>query len=262
MEGALTSLRMHRTRVIALRAIRDLDPQATPEEEARFVLPLAHEAGFAAAAPLMAGDARRDLADTALAVLARERQIEFRLLLQSAVAVLFFSGLLYAGAPVTRMCAALAFLIALPTWALAIGVPRALLEVLTAAPVAGRPAFDMLHARGLTTLALFLGSGVDPALARTIAEDHVGVPVPERLVRDAIAPGAPMGKKPIVLREDSETPLLRAAAYHVRASQLRLRLLLMGVVTVALGAAFYPGMRDVLQRSSSEPARDATFRAP
>lgn len=261
MEGALTSLRLRRTRVVALKAIRDLDPQATPEEEARFVLPLAHEAGFAAAAPLMTGEARRDLADTALAVLAREQQINFRLLLQSAVALLFFSGLLYAGAPVTRMCAALAFVIALPTWALAIGVPRGLLEVLAAAPVAGRPAFDMLHSRGLTTLALFLGSGIDPALARKIAEDHVGIPVPERLVRNAVAPGAPAAK-PVTLREESETALLRAAAYHVRASQLRLRLLLMGVVTIALGAAFYPGMRDVLQRSSGEPARDATFRSP
>lgn len=262
MEGALTGLRRHATRVVALKAIRDLDPQASPEEEARFALPLAHEAGFAAALPLLAGETRRDAADTALAVLARDRDIHYRLLMQSAVAVLFVSGLVYAGSPVTHMCAALALLISTPTWALAIGVPRALLEVLIAAPVAGRPAFDMLHARGLTALALFLGAGADPALCRRIADDHVGIPLPERVVKEALAPGSPAGKQ-VVLREESERPLLRAAAWRVRASQFRLRLLLMALTTIALATAFYPGVRDLIDRlpaGNREPVRDATFR--
>ncbi len=262
MEGALTGLRRHATRVVALKAIRDLDPQASPDEEARFALPLAHEAGFSAALPLLSGEGRRDAADTALAVLARDRDIHYRLLLQSVVAMLFVSGLVYAGSPVTRLCAALAFVIATPTWALAIGVPRGLLEILIAAPVAGRPAFDMLHARGLTALALFAGTGADPALCRRIADDHVGIALPERVVRQAIAPGAPAAKE-VVVREESERALLRAASARVRASQLRLRLLLMGLTTIALATAFYPGVRDLLDRipgREEEPLRDATFR--
>src|SRR5207245_1485051 len=76
-----------------------------------------------------------------------------------------------------------------PAWAVAIGGPRALVEMLLAAPLAGRPAREMVEARLLVVAALFLGAGAEPALATRIAEGHVGATLAERVLKEAVGAG-------------------------------------------------------------------------
>lgn len=251
MEGALTSLRLHGVRAAALRSIRestavDLGPLAAIAAEG---------SAFAAAAPLLEGAQRRDAAEAALAALAREREIHVRVLLQSGVAVVFVSGLWYAGVPVTRLLGALAALLSLPTWALAVGAPRPVLELLLAMPVAGRAALDMLHARSLSVLAMFVGSGFDPDLSRRIADDHVGRALPDAVIEAALGAGGFAQRAG--LREESEPLLLRAAGRRVTASQIRARFLLLGLAAIALVFLFTPAFRSI--DFAPEPARDARF---
>ena len=183
-----------------------------------------------------------------------------RLLLQSGVALVFVTGLAWGGHPVTRLMAALSALIALPVWMLVLGGPRNLIELFLAAPIAGRAAQEMMQARGLTTLALFLGSGVDPAHARKIADGHVGRPLAEHVIQAALVRGGVrFGAGALKLQEDSEAPLLRAASRLVRNSQLRLRLLLLALAGIALVTLFIPAVRDTTEFYDANHGRPASL---
>lgn len=238
MEGALTSLRLHGLRAAALRSIRESEADLGPLAGIA-----AAGSNFAELLPLVEGDRRRDAVEAALAALAREREIHLRVLLQSGVAVVFVAGLWYAGAPVTRLLAVLAAFLSLPTWLLALGAPGPVLELALAMPVAGRSALDMLHARGLSVLAMFVGSSFDPDLSRRITDDHVGRALPDSVIDSALG-GAGFAQR-AKLREESEPLLLRAAGTRITASQLRSRFLLLGLAAIALVFLFTPAFRSI-----------------
>lgn len=258
MEGALTRLRLQGRRAAALRRIRDL-PDDAPLVE---VGTLAVQAGFAEAIPLLESGSRRDAAESALAALSRERELDSRTVLQGVLGLMFVAGLFYTDAPITRICGALAMLVALPVWTIIAGGPGAVVDAVVAMPLFGRPASDMLHARALSVFALFLGTGADPALARRIAEGHTGRPLSDAAIERALGASGAFGTRR-VLGEASEAPLLRGALRMAGASQLRLRFLLLGIATVALVGLFVPAFLQTARlRSAPEAPRDATWQDP
>lgn len=236
MLGALTHLRLYGSRAAALRALRDAE-DADPALAER----LATAAGFGEAAPHFTGTHRRDVADAALAALGRDRDLCFRILFQAGLGALFAAGLASAGARLTTFLALFAAFLALPTWALAVGGPAPLVEALLAAPLGGRAARDLLHARLLTLLALLLGAEIEPATSRAVAESLAGARLPEAALGAALT-GRGFAAGKIALRPEAEDALLRGAARLTRAAQLRFRFLILGVAAIGLVALFAGGV--------------------
>lgn len=262
MIGAFTHLRLYGSRVVALRELRDFEPAATIGDEGERSRALARAAGLEEAAPFFTGPHRRDLADAALAALGRDRDLCFRILFQSGLGLLFAVGLASAGASLTTNLAIFAGFLALPTWALAVGGPTAIVELLLAAPLGGRAARDLLHARLLTVLALLLGADVEPTIARRVAESLAGAKLPEPVLGAALT-GRGFAAGKIVLRPEAEDALLRGAARLTRAAQLRFRLLILGVAAIGLAALFAGGvttLRDqgLLPSLGGRPAGEPT----
>ena len=241
MDGALTHLRRYGARVAALRMARDAEPPGA-DVEAELARETAIAAGMPAAAPFLTGANRRDVADAAITALGRDRDLCFRILLQAGLGALFVAGLGFAGARLTAGLAVFAAILALPTWALALGGPDAFLAILLAAPLAGPPARALLHARLLTVLALLLGAETEPAAARAIAQALVGAPLPDAVIANAMAPGLGFGAAKVALRAESEAQLLRAAARLTQRAQLTFRFLILGVSAIALAALFAGGI--------------------
>ncbi len=236
MEGALTRLRSHRLRLAALEAIAEKSERATVALAA-----VAHESGFRPLAEFPDPDVRGLVADAAIIAVRRERAANERLALQAGIWVLFVAGLLSIGVPLTSGVAVVALVLAAPTWALLTGAPDAILDLLVAMPIAGRPAADLLHARHLLSLAAFLGAGVDPALATGLARLHAGRPLPDRVLRDALA--ARFGER-MPLGPDAESRLLGAAARLERGAQRKSRLICLGLAAVAMAAVVGRAVRD------------------
>ncbi len=237
-------------RAAALHSIRDTTADLGP-----LALIAAEGSGFRELLPLLEGAQRRDAVESALAALAREREIHLRVLLQGGVAVVFVAGLWYAGAPVTRLLAVLAAFLSLPGWLLAVGAPDPVLELALAMPIAGRSALDMLHARGLMVLAMFVGSGFDPDLSRRIADGHVGRALPDSAIDSAL--GAAGFAQRAKLREESEPLLLKAAGRMITASQLRARFLLLGLAAIGLVFLFTPAFQQI--DLTPDPPREGRF---
>lgn len=238
MTGALTQLRLMPSRIAALKTIRDAE-SAPPDLPA-----LLDVAGLTTAGPIFAGERRVDSAEAALAALSRDRGILIRLLMQAGVALVFVVGLAMTPSPLTRAMAALAACLVAPTLMLVVGAPGTLAELLLAAPIAGRPALDLVHARALSMLALLLGADAEPAIARAAAEAFVGRRLPEPVVVRALSPGGFAQKA--ALRAESETALLRGSMRLVSSSQIRLRLLLLGIAAIVLAALFAPAFQQAL----------------
>lgn len=263
MLGALTHLRLYASRTDAIKALRDATP-ADAGAEAALARDLAKAAGMAHAAPFFAGEQRQDLADAALAALRRDRDLCFRILFQSGLGALFVAGLAAAGAPITGVLAALAAFLALPTWAIAFGGPDALVDVLLAAPIAGRPARDLVHARALSMLGLLLGAGTEPATARAIAESIAGRALPEPVLAGALT-GRGFAAAKVALRPEAEQALLRGSARLTRGAQLRFRFLILGVAAIGLAGIFTGAIttlksEGLLPGMPTPPPRDGTFR--
>ena len=240
MVGAFTHLRLHGARAAALRALRDAAPPDA-RTEADLARELTGAAGIPDAAPFFVGEKRADVADAALAALRRDRDLCFRILFQAGLGALFVAGLAAAGARVTTALALFAAFLALPTWVIAIGAPTPFVEVMLAAPLAGRAARDLVHARLLTLLALFLGAETEPAAARAIAESLVGTRLPESALSAALTVrGSFQGK--VALRPEAEDALLRGAARLTRGAQLFFRFLILGVAAIGLAALFAGGI--------------------
>lgn len=239
MLGALTHLRLYGVRAAALRALRDATP-ADAEAEAVLARDLSRDAGFAHAAPFFMGEQRQDLADAALAALRRDRDLCFRILFQSGLGALFVAGLAASGARITTGLALFAALLALPTWALALGGPSRFVESLLAMPLGGRPARDLAYARLLSTLALLLGAGTEPVSARAVTETLVGTRLPESVLGAALT-GRGFAAGKIALRPEAESALLRGSVRLTRAAQLRFRFLILGVAAIGLAALFTGG---------------------
>jgi len=249
LEGSLTALRLYAARRASLRELRDAENAPNAAE-------LAAHAGFAAAAPLFEGPRRRDAIEGALALLARDRSLHTRVLLQAGIGAVLAVSLATAGSGSARFLALVAGFLALPIWIVALGAPDAVAAVFLATPISGAPARETQNARLLAALALFLGCGAEPAAAKRIAEDFVGAPLSDDVVARAIASPAFAGK--VVLREESEGALLRAALRLERTAAVRARLLFLGVMTVALGVAFQPYVQDALhpeRRPKPQPTR-------
>ena len=121
-------------RANALRRMID----ATPAESTA----LASEAGFNLALPLFTPERRRDVVDTAIAALGRERAIHVRTLFQAGMGALLVTCFATANSPTTHLMAFVTTLAALPTWVLALGAPDAFASIILSAPVVGKPARD------------------------------------------------------------------------------------------------------------------------
>lgn len=269
MLGALTHLRLYGSRAAALRELREANP---PDADAEAVLArdLSRAAGLASAAPFFMGEQRQDLADAALAALGRDRDLCFRILFQAGLGTLFVVGLAVSGSGMTTGLALFAAFIALPSWALATGGPTALVEALLAAPLAGRPARDLVHARLLTILALLLGVGVAPETARSVAESLVGTRLPEPVLGAALT-GRGFAAGKVALRPEAETALLRGAARLTRGAQLRFRFLILGISAIVLVALFTGGIQTLRREgllpqlggaTDVERPRDGVFLLP
>lgn len=266
MIGALTHLRLYASRAAALKALRDATP-ADADAEAALARDLAKAAGMAHAAPFFLGEQRQDLADAALAALRRDRDLCFRILFQSGLGALFVAGLAAAGAGITSGLAAFAAFIALPTWLIAIGGPDGVVQVMLAAPLAGRPARDLVHARGLSMLAMLVGADTEPATARAVAEALAGARIPETVLAGALT-GRGFAAGKVALRPEAEDALLRGSARLTRSAQLRFRFLILGVSAIGL-VAIFSGAITSLQREGmlprlvpTPPPRDARFVFP
>lgn len=269
MHGALTHIRLFGARAAALRTLRAATP-SDADAEAILAGDLARLAGFAGALPFFVGEQRQDLADAALAALRRDRDLCFRILFQAGLGALFVAGLAASGAAITAALALFAALLALPTWALAVGGPRPLVEALLAMPLGGRPARDLAHARLLSTLALLLGAGVEPETARAVSETLVGTRLPESALGAALT-GRGFAAGKVALRPEAEGALLRGSVRLTRSAQLRFRFLILGVAAIGLAALFTGGIT-TLRREGLLPSlhppdatpvedspRDATF---
>lgn len=230
-------------RAAALRRLID-----APEEQ---TAALASEAGFNLALPLFAVN-RRDAADTAIAALGRDRAIHLRILFQAGIGLLLVVCFATANSPITHLMAIVAAVAAAPTWVLALGAPDAIASLVLTSPIFGTPARQLLHARLLATLALFLGLGAEPPLARAIAERFVGAPLPDAAIAKAIAPGGSFAGK-VVLREESEGALLRASARLERAAQVRVRMVYLAITAVTLAAVFAPALREAANLRNAKP---------
>ena len=260
MLGALTQLRLYGSRIAALRALRDAEPPDA-ESEATLAKELSRAAGMAEAAPFLTGERRRDVADAAITALGRDRDLVFRVVFQAGLGALFAAGLAAGGARMTTGLAAFAAFLALPTWVLAVGGPAGLVEAALSAPLGGRAARDLLHARLLTMLALLLGAETDPATAKSVAESLVGTKLPESVIAAALSGGRGFATGKVALRPEAEAALLRGAARKTQAAQLRFRFLILGTAAIGLTALFAGGvrtMRDQGMLPGYGPAASAT----
>lgn len=255
--GALTHLRLYGARAAALRALREAAP-ADADAEAVLARDLSRAAGFAHAAPFFLGEQRQDLADAALAALRRDRDLCFRILFQAGLGALFVVGLAASGSAMTTALAVFAAFIALPSWALAAGGPTALVEALLAAPLAGRPARDLVNARLLSILGLLLGADTEPETARAVTESFVGTRLPDSALGAALT-GRGFAAGKIALRPEAEDALLRGAARLTRGAQLRFRFLILGTSAIGLVALFTGGVQ-TLRREGLLPAFGPTPR--
>lgn len=264
MLGALTHLRLFGSRAAALRALREATP-ADADAEAVLARDLACAAGFAHAAPFFLGEQRQDLADAALAALRRDRDLCFRILFQAGLGTLFVVGLAASGSSMTAALALFAAFIALPTWAVAAGGPPGFVSILLAAPLAGRPARDLVNARLLSMTGLLLGAGTEPETARAVAESFVGTRLTDPVLGAALT-GRGFAAGKVALRPEAETALLRGSARLTRSAQLRFRFLILGISAIVLVALFTGGIT-TLRREGLLPAlgpgdsspRDATI---
>lgn len=216
---------------------------------------LASVAGFGLATHLFEGERRRDVIDTAVAVLGRERSLHIRVLVQAGIGVLLTVCFATSPTTITHLMAIVAAVAAAPTWVLALGAPDAIAAFVLTVPIFGAPARELLHARLLSALALFLGVGAEPPLARAIAERFVGAPLSDRTIALALSPSG--SARNVALREESEGALLRASRRLERTAQIRVRFLYLGITAVTLAGVFAPAVREAtrVRRATPEPTR-------